>query len=211
MAKSKGELIKSLNEIKQSPLAEFRKTPTNLNQDNAAAAMQYNAMLDNITIGAGTTYEFEFAGIEWKLRLLTAREFVDIKIARVKAMKDESMFEDFYFNYLTYTKILAKAMTPNPFCPESKIDGIIFTEQDLSSINEDILEEVYRRYIHWVHMATKKVDEFTDEEIEALITIVKKKPEVLRELDRRQSLIVMVYLHKSLANMEKIVKPDVTN
>lgn len=206
MAKSKTEIIKSINELNNSPLNQLKKDPVNNSSGtNHKALMQYNAMLDNITLGAHTNTTIEYAGIEWTLRLLTSAEYISIRKEVIEISKKDNLFDDFYITYLTILKFLSLALTPSPFKTEGKA---IFSEEDLKLVNYDVLEELYKRYIDFVQMATKKAEEFTEEEIQALMEIVKKKPEVLNELGRAQLLIVSKYSLNYSQNLAKIIEPE---
>ncbi len=206
MAKTKDEIIKALNEIKNNPLNELKKDPVaNSNGTNHKALMQYNAMLDNIAIGAHTNTTVHLYGRDWTLRLLNYDEYVTIRKEVIQEMKEDELFDDWYSRSLTLLKFLTRALTPSPF----KLDGPdVLTENDLRQVNHGVLEEVYEEYFHFIHMATKKADQFTEEEIQALISIVKKKPEGLKALGRAQLLIVSEYFRNYSLNLETIVKPE---
>ncbi len=206
MSKSKSDVIKSLNEIKNAPIHKLKDDVVeNSSGTNYIALAQYNAILDNITIGAHTNTTIIFADIEWKLRLLTSHEYIEIKKDVINQAKKDDLFDDWYTYYLLFHKILAKALTPSPFKLEGKA---IFSEEDLKLINYDILEEVYKKYLHFVSLTTKKVEEFTEEEIQALINVVKKNPEILMDLDRGRLLTMSKYFLNYSLNLEKIIKPE---
>lgn len=202
----KNEIIKTVNEIKKTKLADLKSNPVeNSSGTNHRALMTYNAMLDNITISTGTKTDIECAGITWTLRLLNTDEFINIRKEVIKECKAEQLFDEWYSSYLTVIKTIAQALTPNPF----KIEGkALFNLNDLKQVNYDVLMELYKRYIDFVDMATKKAEEFTDEELEALKEIIKKKPEVYTEFDRRQFLILMKYYPNYCAQLEKMLAKD---
>jgi len=100
------------------------------------------------------------------------------------------------------------ACTPSPFKTEGET---LFVEEDLKLLAYDILIELFKRYVFFVHMATKKAEEFSEEELQALMSIVRKKPEVLMELDRRQSVYLNRYLLSYCVNLEKMLKPEQTS
>ena len=206
---SKADIINTINEMHKIPLNDLKKDPVgNASGTNHKALMQYNAMLDNITIGAGTSTKIELAGYEWQLRLLTADEYVNMRLDTIQVAKEKECFDEWYLYYLEAIKTLAIALTPSPFKTEGKT---IFTEEDLKMVNLDILLELYKRYIYFVQMATKTAEEFTEEEAQALIEIVKKKPEVLNELNRKQSLLLNRYLLNYSQNLEKMLKSESIN
>jgi hypothetical protein len=208
MAKSKSEVIEDLKQIKNVPIAPLKDKPLeNSSGDKYVALTQYNAMLDNITLGAHTTTTVEFAGIEWKMRLITSEEYADIRIASTALMKEKQLFDDWYSNYLLILKTLAKALSPTPFKTEGKA---IFSEEDLKQIPFEVIEELYKRYMHFRELATKKVEDFTEEEIQLLIETVKKKPEALTEFGRSPLLIVSRYFLDYSARLEKMLKPEPT-
>lgn len=188
---NKQDIIDSINKITNEPISSLKKDVyNNTNGDNFKSLLNYNAMLDNITIGAHTTTTIEFAGIEWKLRLLTAEEIINIKKEVLKLAKSEDWYDDVNIHYLTMIKVLSKALSPSPF----KIEGkAIFSENDLKLINYDVLENIYRQYIHFNDMATRKPTDMSDEQIQDLLELVKKKHIPLMDLDRKQLLIIANY------------------
>lgn len=188
---NKQEIIDSINKITNEPISSLKKDVyNNTNGDNFKSLLNYNAMLDNITIGAHTTTTIEFAGIEWKLRLLTAEEIINIKKEVLKLAKSEDWYDDVNIHYLTMIKVLSKALSPSPFKTEGKA---IFSENDLKLINYDVLENIYRQYIHFNDMATRKPTNMSDEQIQDLLELVKKKHIPLMDLDRKQLLIIANY------------------
>lgn len=205
----KQKIIDAANNIKNEPLADLKKNVVeNSSGTNYKGLMQYNAMLDNITIGAHTTTTIEFAGIEWRLRLLTASELVTIKKEVNQVAKDEDWWDEINLHYNTMIKILSKALSPSPFKTEGKA---ILSEEDLKLINYDVLENLYRQYIHFNDIATQKPTEMSQEEIEEAFEIVKKKPVQLKDLDWRRLLIMASYGMTCLRNQEKMQKEDSSN
>ena len=206
MTKTKSEIIEAVNNIKNIKIADLKNSPVkNSSGTNHRALLQYNAMLDNITLGAHTTTTIDFAGLDWTFRLLTAQEYIDIRLSVIEGAKKEQVFDDFYTWYLTILKTLTKALSPSPFKSEGTT---VFSEDDLKMVNFDILEELYRRYIDFIQQATKIYPEFTNEEIEELIAVVKKKPEVLTAYDRSRLLITSQYLLNYCVNLEKITRDE---
>lgn len=205
----KSDIINKINDIKNVKIADLKENVVgNSNGNNYLALAKYNAMLDNITIGPHTVTNIEFVGIDWQLRLLGSDEFIKIQKEIINIAKEEDMIEDFYIHYLTVIKILSKALTPSPF----KTEGVtVFSENDLKLVNYDVLEELYRRYIDFVDMATKKPQDFTDKEVQELIALVKKKPETLTGFDRSRLLIVSKYLLIYSQKLEKIIESEPTN
>jgi len=206
---NKDNVIKSINEFKNKPIAPQKSDPVkNSSGDSHKHLMQYNAILDNITIGSHTTFTIKLAGIDWVCRLLTADEYINIRLEVSKLCKDNDVFEDYYIQYKTLVKILQKALSPSPYKLEGKE---IFSEHDLSQITYSVLEELYLQYLHHVNIATQKPSEFTAEQIEAFIGIVKKKPEVLRELDRPTLLAITNYYINYSQHLEKMLKSDTSS
>lgn len=207
--KNKEEIIEQLKALKNIPLGEQKKNPfENADPDKHKMLMQYNIMLDNITIGFHTTTTIEYAGIEWTFRLLSAKEFTDIRLQIDKKCKDEDTFADYYILYHLMVKILAKAMTPSPLKTTGKT---IFSEEDLSYLPYDILHSLYVQYLDFVNSATKKPTEFTDEEVEEMINIAKKKPELLREYERPKLLKTALWFMNYSKHLEKMLKSDTNN
>lgn len=209
---NKQDIIDKVNNIVNAPIAELKKSNLMENADPTKfdALMQYNAMLDHITIGAHTSTTINYAGIDWKLRLLTSEEDIQIKLDIAKELESKKVFEDFYSNYLIVLKVIAKALTPSPF----KSDGagtVGLSEKDLAMVHWDVLEQVYIKYIDFVAMATKKVASFSPEEIELLINVVKKKPASLQDLDRMRLLAVAQYLRNYSEKLEAMLKIDSSN
>lgn len=205
----KSDIINSINKIKNNPIAEGKKEPvSNSSGTKHKDLMRYNALLDNITIGAHTTCDINYAGVDWKFRLLTAEEYVNIRIDINKSCRDNELFDDFFVNYNAMIKILSKALTPSPFKTEGKA---IFSEDDLKLINYDVLEELYIQYLDFSNMATRKPAEFTAEEVEAFVNIAKKKPEALREFDRRKLLVTTNWFINYSKNLEQMLKSDSTS
>ncbi len=203
----KTELIKSINEIKNIPIAPLKdKLTDNSDNNKFMDLMQYNVMLDNITIGIHTKTTIKYAGIEWNLRLLSAEEYINIRKSIIEQCKKEDLFDDWYSYYLAIIKFLEKALTSSPF----KTDGM-FNEVDLKTIHFDVLEEIYKQYLHFVNIATKKPDEMTDAEVEAFINIAKKKPEVLREYERPKLLTTALWFLNYSQQLEKMLKLDTNN
>lgn len=202
----KQKIIDAANNIKNEPIADLKKNLVeNSSGTNYKGLMQYNAMLDNITIGAHTTTAIEFAGIEWRLRLLTADELVNIKKEVNKIAKDEDWWDEVNLHYNTMVKVLAKALSPSPFKTEG---NAVLSEADLKLINYDVLENIYRQYIHFNDIATQKPTEMSPEEIEDTFEIVKKKPIQLKDLDWKRLLIMASYGMTCLRNQEKMRKDD---
>lgn len=209
MAKSKSEIIEDLKNIKNVPIAPQKDKPLeNSSGMKYKALAQYNALLDNITLGAHTTTTLEFAGVDWVLRLLTSEEYINMKLEIIDAMRERNIFDDFYSLYLTIIKTLAKALSPSPFKTEGKE---IFNENDLKNIPYDVLEELYKRYVDFCQLATKKVEEFSEEQIQQLIEIVKKKPEASTDFDRSALLIVIRYFRDYSVSLEKMLKSEQIN
>jgi hypothetical protein len=209
MARTKEETIEALKSIKNKPIGELKKNPVaNSSGTKFKALMQYNAMLDNISLGAHTVTEINYAGIDWSFRLLTAAEWIEIQLEVIASQKKKEIFDDFYHDYLIIRKVLNKASSPNPYKTEGKE---IFSEEDLDMIPYDVLEELYLRYIDFIQLACRRVEEFSEDEVQDLIDVVKKKPEILRKYDRSRLLIVSKYLINYSQNLEKIVKSDLTN
>lgn len=211
MDDAKREIIETLNKVKNTPIAPLKNNVfenANANSTDYKALQQYNAMLDNITIGAHTNKTIEYAGIEWRLRLLTANEYVEIRKEVERECKKEEIFSDYFIAYHTMKKILSKALTPSPFKTEGK--GI-FSEDDLSYVNYDVLEAIYIQYIDFVGVATQKPTEMTDEEIEAIYKVAEKKRIVLRELERPKLEAILNYAMNYSQVMEKIQKSATSN
>lgn len=198
----KKKVIEEINAFKNKPIAPLKDDLLNNTSDGQhKALMQYNAMLDNITIGAQTSKTITYAGINWTLRLLTAEEYVDIRLAADRLCKENDAFEDYYVAFCKMTKILSRALTPSQF--KTSGEGL-FSEDDLKQVNYDVLEVIYQEYCDFVRVATQKPTEFTDEEIEALWEIAKKKPEVLTELERWRLQAITHYAMNYCASLEKM-------
>ena len=205
----KQKVIDAVNNICNVPIADLKKDLVeNSSGTNFKALAQYNAMLDNITIGAQTTTTINYAGIDWTLRLLTAEEYVKIRIEMNNECKKHECFDDFFTHYNGMTKILAKALTPSPFKTEGKA---LFTEADLRLMNYDVLDALYIQYIEFTQLATQKPTEFTAEEVDAMVTIAKKKPELLREYARPKLLQTALWFLNSSLQLEKMLKLDTNN
>ncbi len=203
----KNKLIESMNEFKNTPIAPLKsKLTDNSDPDKFDALMTYNAMLDNITIGSHTRTTISYAGNDWDLRLLTSEEYINIRKDIVKQCKQEELFDEWYTNYLIIIKFLDKAQSSNPF----KTDGK-FNESQLKLIHYDILEEVYHRYLHWQDMALSKPTEMPEAEIEGIINIAKKKPEVLKEYGRPQLWTTAIWFMNYSQRLEKMLEPDTSN
>jgi len=208
---NKADIIKAVNEFTNTPIAPLKKE--NLMEVTGGAGtfdglMQYEAMLDNITIGAHTNKVINYAGIDWTLRLLTAEEYVNIRIDVEKATIEAKIFSDYYIAFLTMKKVLARALTPNPF----KIEGKgIFTEDDLRHVNFDVLEGLYIQYIEFVTMATRKPTEYSDEEIQAAFEICVKKPEASTGYERPRLQAILLYALNCYKLQAKMLKSDMNN
>jgi len=201
------EIVKTLNEISTKPLAELKSASARntSNEKELDALLQYNAIMDNVTIGPGTTTDIEIAGLKLTYRLLTAKEFIDARVEAINACRDVEVFDDWHMSYQLMIKILAKALTPSPF----KLGGRdVPKESDIELLTYDILQELYKRYMFFNDKATKQAEEFTEEEVQSLLSIVRKKPEVLADLDRVQLLIMSKYLLSYSQNLEKITKSE---
>ncbi len=206
---NKQEIVDALNNIKNDNFTRLKKNvKDNCDEKNREALLQYSAILDNVTIGAHTKTPINYAGLDLNFRLLTAEEQIAIEKSIIEIQRTEGLFEQFYADYLRIVKILTKALTPSPF----KEDGEeILQERDIKLLTLDVLEELYKRYMHFVSLAHKKVQDFTDEEIEDLVELVKKNPEVLISLDRSRLLIVSKYFLTYCVNLEKITKTEQTS
>lgn len=205
----KKTIIDSLNAIKNVPIAPQKKDLVeNSSGTSHRALMQYNAILDNITIGAHTTTVISYAGIDFTFRLLTAEEYINIRIAINKECKTNELFDDFFISYHAMIKVLSKANTPSPFKTEGKA---MFTEDDLKLFNFDVLEAIYIQYLDFVQLATQKPVDFTNEEVEAMVTIARKKSEALREFERPKLLTTALYLLNYSKHLETMLKTDTVN
>lgn len=203
---NKAEIIETL---KNKPIAPQKKDPVaNSSGTNHRALMRYNAMLDNIAIGAHSQKTVNLNGIDWSLRLLTSKEQNDIRKDVLKAARKDDCFEDFNLAFLEATKIVTRALSPSPF----KIEGKeIWAEEDLGCLPTGMLEELYREYIDFDLISTQKPSELSLEDIEAMISVIKKKPEELKGLERRKLLAINTYLLNYCKKLEKIIKPDMNN
>ncbi len=205
----KTKVIETLNEIKNTPIAPQKsKLTDNSDNDKYHELMTYNAMLDNITIGAHTNTTINYQGIDWTLRILTFEESVNIRKEIYNECKNDQIWEKWYADSLEIRKVIALALTPSPF----KIkDKAMFTEKDLLKIPYDVLEGLYTRYMHFVHMALQKPEDMTQEQIDACINIAKKKPEALREFDRPTLLRTAIWFLNYSQQLEKMLNSDIVN
>lgn len=198
---NKAALIEGLKTNNQK-FADLKKDPLkNSSGESFNALMTYNAMLDNIRLGAHTFTTFDYADIEWKLRLLTSQEYIDLRLDIMKTMEEKKCFEEWYSYFLLIVKTLSIALTPSPFKKEG---STIFSEKDLLDIPYDVLDEIYRKYIFFVEMSTRDVKTFTEEEVAGLLEVIRKKLVPLKDLERSKLLAVTNYLWNSYERLEKI-------
>jgi len=206
---NKEEIISTVNAIKNTPIAPQKdKLIENSSGTKFNALAQYNAMLDNITIGAHTNITIKKYGIDWTMRLLTAEEEIHIKTFANKECKKHEIFDDFYHNFQIVVKTLAQVLTPSPFKTEGKA---IFNEEDLKLIPYEILLDLYKEWCYFSDMATARPTDLTNEEMENIYNIAKKKPEVLKELERAKLLPTMSYILNYCNQLEKMLKSDLNN
>jgi hypothetical protein len=197
---NKQEVLDTIKNIKNTPIAPQKKDlHSNSNGTNHKALMRYNAMLDNITIGAHSRKTFSLNGIEWDFRLLTASEQNAIRKEVILMAKKDDCFEDFNLQYLEMVKIVTKALSPSPFKE-------VWSEEDVGMIPYAMLEELFKEYIDFDSLAMTKPSDLPIDEVEALIEIIKKKPEALRELERKKLLATNIYLLNYCKQLEKITK-----
>lgn len=209
----KKKIIEAINSYKNTPIAPQKSNVLeNTSATHYKDLMQYNAMLDNITIGPHTNITINHAGVDWTFRLLTAEEYVTIRMEVEKECKEKEFFSDYFIAFNHMRKFLARALTPSPFKREGEFKGKpVFTEEDLRHVNFDILESLYIQYLDFVNMATKKPTELEDEEIQALWRIVVKKPEALRELERPKLHAIALYGINYSRLLEKTLESDTSN
>ena len=206
----KETIIKQANaNIKNEKLSTLKDDYyNNTAGDGFNALMQYNALLDNVSIGAHTTTIIELYGLEWKFRRLTADEIFNIQLEVKKESQENQIFDDFFVNYKTARKILALALSPSPFKKEGTA---ILSWDDLGNLDNDVFFELFKQYQHFLAMSNKDPQEFTAEEVENIINVAKKKPTILKELERSKLLITASYLLNYLKGLEKIQNEDKTN
>lgn len=201
---NKEEIIKTVNAIKNTPIApQKEKLTENSSGKKYKNLARYNAMLDNITFGMHTNTTIKLYGVEWKLRLLSYQEVIDIKISANQEAKLHEIFDDFFLNYHIMIKTVAKALTPSPFKTEGTA---IFSEDDLRLINDNIILDIFKEYCHFADMATSRPTELTNEDVENIYNIVKKKPEILKELERSKLLAVTYYTLNYLSQTQKMLE-----
>lgn len=208
---NKNEIIKKVNEIYSDPIGNKKKELVK-NSDstkNAVALSQYNAMLDNITIGCHTKTIIRYADIDWEFRLLSSEEFIKVHNEINKIQSNENNWDEVYRNYLAMTKYLSLALSPNPYNTADAVS--ILSEKDLGLMPFDLLKDLYIMYIDFVEMATKKPTEITEEELSTLLQIIKKNSEVLKELERPKLLKITSYLLNFLQLQEMMPKEDGNN
>lgn len=205
----KASAIKMINEFQKKPIDDLKKDVLeNASGQNYMDLLKWNAMLDHITIGANTSTTFEYAGIEWTLRLLTAQEYIDCRIAVDEICKELKNFSDYLIGYYNMIKILSIALTPSPFKKEGKT---IFSEDDLKLINHDVLEMLYFQYMDFVNLAAKKPTLMSDEEIAGHFEMLKGKPELSMELEPLKLRPILFYAMKYFQALEKTQKSDLNN
>lgn len=198
---SKQEII---DKLKNNSFATQKKDPVaNSSGTKHRALMQYNAMLDNIAIGAHTQTTVNIANIDWTFRLLTGKEQTDIRKEVLNEAKKDECFEDFNITFLTMVKIVTRALSPSPF----KTDGKeIWNEEDIAGLPYGLLETLYITYIDFDALSTQKPTELPMDEVEAIIDVVKKKPEELSGLGRWKLLAISRSLLESCNRLQEIVK-----
>lgn len=209
---NKDEIIKKVNEIKNISIADQKKDVfNNADHDGKAhkALLQYNALLDNVTFGAHSNKTFHYLGVDWTIRLLTGEEQNDIKKDVIATAKKDDCFEDFNLNYLTVVKFVTRALSPSPFKTEES--KTIWSEADVKGICYGIAEEIYKEYIDFDLISTRKAEEFTQAEIEEMIEFIRKKPDLLRDLERPKYYAVIKYLMNYSKHLESLLKPDTNN
>lgn len=205
------EIIKKVNEIYSEPIQDKKKelVKNSDSTDSAIALKQYNAILDNITIGAHTKTTINYAGHNWVFRLLTAEEFVTINNEIIKMQSDESNWDEIYKNYLAMTKYLSRALTPSPYKTHNDVN--ILTEKDLKLLPYDLLKDLYIMYMDFVEMATVKPTDISEDELSTLLQVIKKNSGLLKELERPKLLKIANYLLNFLQLQEMTQKEDGNN
>lgn len=206
------ELVKNLNQFVNKSFADLKNNPKeNSTEDDLKsynALKHYNIMLDHITIGAHTTMTVNYVGRDWTFRLLTAGENLQIHCDCIKRAEELKVFDDYVLAILSRVKIIQLALTPSPF----KTSGVdILTEEHIMHLAECIVEPLYHEYTNFVGMATAKPQEMSNEDIEDIIAIVKKKQQPLTDLSYWKLWKVVLYQQKYSESLEKIVKSDTTN
>ena len=211
---TKDEIIKQVTESYSDPIAPKKKdTFNNADAGKHKELMQYNAILDHIRIGAHTKTTISRYGRDWVFRLLSADEQDKMQMDVQKQAKFDECFEDVHLNYLLFRKTLALALSPSPFKTTGKDDkgDEILTEDDMKHLPMTVLESLFKEYMHFVHMALVEVENLTEEEAVTLIETIKKKPEVLKELNRLQSLTALHYYRNCVQLLEETKKSEPTN
>jgi hypothetical protein len=203
---SKKEIIEKL---KNNSFASFKQKPVeNSSGDKHRALMRYNAMLDNVAIGAHTQTTVNIAGIDWDFRLLTGKEQNAIRKEVLNQLKAEDCFEDFNLQFWTMVKIVTKSLSPSPFKTEGKE---IWTEEDIANLPDGLIETLYITYIDFDSLSTQRPTELSYDEVEAMVDVVKKKPEELKKLGRWRLLATSISLAESCKRLESIVKSATNN
>lgn len=205
----KQSAIKMINEFQKKPIEDLKNDlMENASGTNYMDLMKWNAMLDHITIGANTSTTFEYAGIEWTLRLLTAQEYIDCRIETDNICEKLKNFSDYIIGYHNMIGILSRALTPSPFKKEGKA---IFSIDELKLVNHDVLEVLYFQYMDFVTLAAKKPTLMSDEEIAGHFEILKGKPELSMELEPLKLRQTLFYAMKYCQALEKTQESDLNN
>lgn len=214
MGASKEDIIKQVNEKYSEPIAPKKKdTFKNADAGKHKALMQYKAMLDHIALGAHTKITITKYGRDWNFRLITADEQDKLGMDVQKQAKLDECFEDVHLSYLLFRKTLALALSPTPFKTEGKDDNgdDILGEDDLKYLPMTALESLFKEYINFVDMALVEAENLSEEEAVSLIELIKKKPRVLKELNRTQLLTALHYYRNCLQILEETAKLEQTN
>jgi len=211
----KNKIIQKVNEIYSEPIAKSKENcVANSDGHNYSDLLSYNILLDNIAFGCNTKYNFEYQGITWTFRPLTAEESISIYLETHKQQKKDDVWDDFYHLYLVILKTLALALSPHPFKLGKDHEGndlpnsSVFTENDLKKIPFNILQELYRHYTHFLAQATKNPEEYTNDELQVLLDTIKKNSIPLRDLERRQLLMIATYGMHCSQLLDEMQKSD---
>lgn len=185
---------------------------------------KYNKILDHISKGPHTKIDFIYDNLEWTFRLITADEFANIHKEHYLLLQQnvdvvEKVGSDVWF----IKKVLSLAMSESPFKTEDvaylscfgvKVNynneqfSSILTAEDLGSLPWDYLEDLYKHYIYYTTVINKAIEQYDEQEIKELIDIIKKKPELMKDLELMKLRAVTDYLLKYYVTRAEILKSD---
>lgn len=180
-------LVKAINEATQ----DIRETVTKYSE-----AQKPNAkwlLLEKMLLGVHTKQEFNICGIKTFYRILSISEEEDIE-KKIMGYSNNA----FLYACEKMKQTLALANTSAPNIPDADL-----SIEELNQIPFMIVELLFKEYQLFLAKHNPNPDTLTEEELEAWIEDITKKPEAWRSMPFQYLDQIMIYFVESIATLTK--------